>query len=111
MSTNNIPAVKCKDCATPHPRGIAACPACGSMQLENFDASPNGSIYTYTVSTFVPVGRHKARAPYCIAVIETDQKMRMTAIVEMADPNTAKIGDKVVFKEYEDKITPIFTRI
>jgi hypothetical protein len=36
--------------------------------------------------------------------------MRMTAIVEMPDPNSAKIGDRVQFKGYEDKLTPIFTR-
>jgi uncharacterized OB-fold protein len=107
---STIPAVKCKDCGTPHPKGIAACPACGSMNLEDYEANGSGSIYTYTVNTFVPVGKNKARAPYCMAVIETDDKMRMTAIVEMPDPNSAKIGDRVQFKGYEDKLTPIFTR-
>lgn len=106
-----IPAVKCKDCATPHPVGIAACPACGGMDLEEFAAKPTGTIYTYTVNTFVPLGKNKARAPYVIAVVETDDKMRMTAIVEMDDPNSAKIGDKVQFKAYEDKLTPVFTRV
>lgn len=110
MSTT-IPAVKCKDCGTPHPRGIACCPACGSMQLEDYEAKGTGTIYTYTVNTFVPVGKNKARAPYCMAVVETDDKMRMTAIVEMPDANTAKIGDRVEFKHYEDKLTPIFVRV
>jgi len=109
--SSTIPAVKCKECGTPHPKGIAACPACGSMHLEDYAAKGSGSIYTYTVNTFVPVGKNKARAPYCMAVIETDDKMRMTAIVEMDDPNSAKIGDRVEFKTYEDKLTPVFTRV
>ncbi|MCX7631859.1 MAG: OB-fold domain-containing protein [Turneriella sp.] len=105
-----IPAVKCRDCGILHPRGIACCPGCGSMQLEDYAAKGSGSIYTYTIHTFVPVGKNKARAPYCLAVIETDEKMRMTAIVETPDPNAVKIGDRVVFKGYEDKLTPIFVR-
>jgi len=109
--SSTIPAVKCKDCGTPHPKGIAACPACGSMNLEDYEAKGSGSIYTYTVNTFVPVGKNKARAPYCMAVIETDDKMRITGIVEMDDPNSAQIGDRVEFKMYEDKLTPVFTRV
>lgn len=107
--SSSINAVKCKDCGIVHPVGIACCPGCGSENLEPYSANPKGIVYTFSVNTFVPAGKHKARAPYVIGVIETEEKMRITAIVETPEPGKIKIGDKVVFKEYEDSITPIFT--
>ncbi len=107
MSTT-IPSMKCADCGTIHPIGIAICPNCGSENISEYAAVPTGEIYTFSVNCFVPAGKHKARAPYVIAVVKTDENMFMTAIVDSPKPFEIKIGDKVKFRGYEDPFTPIF---
>ena len=106
--SEKLNAVKCDDCGFKHPAGVACCPACGSMKISAFESTGKGKIYTYTISTFVPAGRHKHRAPYVVAVVETDDGVKLSTIVEGADPEKVKIGDEVVFAGYEEKTGPIF---
>ncbi|MCB1146427.1 MAG: OB-fold domain-containing protein [Leptospiraceae bacterium] len=107
--SNTIPSMKCSDCGTVHPTGIAICPNCGSEKIAEHAGVPLGEVFTFSVNTFVPAGKFKTRAPYIIAVVKTDENMFMTAVVDSPDPMNIKIGDKVVFKEYEDELTPVFT--
>ena len=43
-----------------------------------------------------------------IAIVETEEGMRLSTIVDCADPEKVKIGDSVVFKGYEENVGPIF---
>ncbi|MCS6985184.1 MAG: OB-fold domain-containing protein [Leptospiraceae bacterium] len=104
----NIPAIKCGDCGTVHPRGVAVCPACGSEKIQEYEAKGEGEIHTYTVNCFVPAGKFKDRAPYVIAVVRTVENMFLTALVDTESPFNIKIGDKVRFRHYEDPLTPVF---
>ena len=109
MSENEVlKGVKCEDCSFTHPIGVACCPACGSEKITEFNSSGKGSIFTYTVSSFVPVGRHKDRAPYVVAVVETEEGMRLSTIIDDADPENVKIGDAVAFAGFEEKTGPLF---
>lgn len=103
-----IPAMKCADCGTIHPQGIAVCPHCGSEKIAEYTAKPTGEVYTFSVNCFVPAGKFKTRAPYVIAVVRTDENMFMTAVVDTPKPMEIKIGDKVRFRGYEDPLTPVF---
>lgn len=103
-----FPAVKCKDCGTIHPKGVALCPGCGSENIEEYEASGEGEIYTFSVNCFVPAGKFKDRAPYVIAVIRTVENMFVTAIVDTDKPFEVKIGNRVRFRGYEDPLTPVF---
>ncbi len=103
-----LKGLECGSCGFKHPEGISVCPRCGSAELKEFDSSGKGEIYTYTVSTFVPAGRHKHRAPYVIAVVETEEGMRLSTIVDDADVEKVKIGDKVVFDKIEEGTGPLF---
>ena len=104
----NLTGVRCGDCNFTHPTGVSICPNCGTGKITTFDYTGKGKIYTFTVSTFVPAGPHKARAPYVIAVVETEEGMRLSTIVDVADPEKVKIGDSVVFKGYEENVGPVF---
>ena len=106
--SEKLKAVKCEDCGFSHPTGVACCPACGSEKIVEFESSGKGKIYTYTVSTFVPAGRHKDRAPYIVAVVETEEGVKLSTIVDGADPDKVKIGDDVVFSGYEEGTGPVF---
>lgn len=95
-----LKVILCGDCGSKSPAGVPCCSHCGSENLKESLSSGRGTIYTYTVMDFVPVGRHKDRAPYVLAVVETEEGMRLSAIVESAHPHEVRIGKQVVYKEY-----------
>ncbi|RME92286.1 MAG: hypothetical protein D6767_03555 [Candidatus Hydrogenedentota bacterium] len=103
-----LEAVKCNSCGFLHPVGIFCCPKCGSEDIEQIETEASGKIYSYTVHTFVPAGPLKSRAPYVLAIVETKDGMRFSAIVDYEDPNSVKIDDPVVFKGFEEGVGPIY---
>lgn len=107
----SIPSIQCVECKRVHPRGVSICPACGGENIQDYDAAPEGEVYTFTVNTFVPAGKFKSRAPYVIAVIKTDENMFMTALVDTPEPTAIKIGNRVKFLKYEDRFTPVFSLV
>lgn len=108
--SDKLIGLKCADCGTFHPKGVVACPGCGGENLAEQESTGKGIIYTFTVMKFVPAGPHKGRAPYVIAVVETDDGMRLSAIVETDDVDAVKIGDKVSFKEFDPETGFFFTK-
>src|SRR3990172_11528259 len=93
-----IPSLRCNKCDTVFLLKNICCPECGETEFTKTETSGRGLIYTYTVMEFVPFGPHKERAPYIIAVIHTDEKMKLTSIVETKDIDSVKINDKVQFR-------------
>ena len=100
QNTDQLKVITCEDCGAKSPAGITCCSRCGSEALGESLSSGKGTIYTYTVMDFVPVGQHKERAPYVLAVVETSEGLRVSAIVEAAQPHEVRIGHKVRYKEY-----------
>ena len=91
---------RCRDCdfVIWFPREI--CPECGSQDVGWFEASGDGSIYSFTVTRRIPGGGNKV-TPFVLAYVELDEGPRvMTNIVE-CDPEQISIGDRVeaVFEE------------
>lgn len=73
---------RCDDCDAViwWPRAI--CPECSSFDLTWFDASGEGSVYSYTV-VHRSVGRWNDHTPYVVAYVELDEGPRvLTNIVD-----------------------------
>lgn len=103
-----IPAVLCKDCGFLHPTGVFCCAKCGSENIEETETDAEGTVYSFTINTFIPAGPLKARAPYVLAIVETKDGMRFSAIVNYDDPQQVKVGDRVVFQGFEENVGPVY---
>jgi len=84
------------------PREI--CPECGSQDVDWFEASGNGSIYSCTVTRRIPGSWGKA-APFVLAYVELDEGPRVMTNIVDCDPEQVAIGDRVkaVFEEATDR--------
>ena len=84
------------------PREI--CPECGSQDVDWFEASGSGSIYSCTVTRRIPGSWGKA-APFVLAYVELDEGPRVMTNIVDCDPEQVAIGDRVeaVFEEATDR--------
>ena len=84
------------------PREI--CPECGSQDVDWFEASGSGSIYSCTVTRRVPGSWGKA-TPFVLAYVELDEGPRVMTNIVDCDPEQVAIGDRVeaVFEEATDR--------
>lgn len=76
---------RCDDCGTVvwWPRSL--CPTCQSFDLTWFDATGNGTVYSYTVVHRAPGGWGRA-APYVLAYVELDEGPRVMTNIVDGDP-------------------------
>ena len=75
------------------PREI--CPECGSQDVDWFEASGSGSIYSCTVTRRIPGSWGKA-APFVLAYVELDEGPRVMTNIVDCDPEQVAIGDRVL---------------
>lgn len=111
MTATELLILSCVTCGEQNPEGVTICPHCGGEDLAKKRSSGKGIVQTYSMLNFVPVGRHKDRAPYVVAVVETDEGMRVTAIVDSDTPAEVRIGDDVTFRRYEKNVGFIFRKV
>ena len=108
MSTSTgMKAIKCSDCGFISPPPMSACSSCGSDGVAEVELSGKGRIYTYTV-VHMGFGALKDRTPYVLAVVELDEGVKMTTVVEEMDVNAVQVGDAVTYHHTEENIGPIF---
>ena len=99
-----LEAEKCTNCgyvAFP-PRLI--CPECGQKSFQMITLKPEGKILTYTI---IRVGSDvfSRETPYAIAIIETNDNVKLMAMVADTKVDDVKIGSKVklVFRKIQDE--------
>jgi uncharacterized OB-fold protein len=104
-----LEAAKCKSCgklAFP-PRLI--CAGCGAREFEKIKMSETGTILTYTTIRVAPADFND-QVPYSIAIVESDNGIRVTTQVADCNPEDLEVGKKVKFvfrKLYEEGHTGI----
>jgi len=95
---------KCKKCEFViwFPREI--CPECGSQNVDWFEASGTGSIYSFTITRRIPGSWSKA-TPFVLAYVELDEGPRVMTNIVDCDLTQIRIGDRVekVFEEAVDR--------
>jgi uncharacterized OB-fold protein len=91
-----LEAVQCKGCGKISfpPRRI--CAGCGSREFDKARLSDQGKIITYTTIRVAPKD-FETQVPYSVAVVETDNGVRLTTQVVDCGPDDLAIGKRVKF--------------
>lgn len=95
-----------------YPQNI--CPFCESNQFEWIEASGRGHIFSFSVIYRTATKAFANHAPYILALVELDERVRMMSQIIEATPDNIKIGQRVevVFKDLTEEITlPFFKPI
>jgi uncharacterized OB-fold protein len=71
------------------PKGF--CPACGSLDVEWFDAAGTGTVYSYSIPRRGR-GQYGAAMPYVLAYVELDEGPRMITNIVGCDVDDVHIG-------------------
>jgi uncharacterized OB-fold protein len=99
-----LEAGKCRNCGKIlfPPRLI--CPACGSKDFENTTLPDKGKIVTFTVIRVAPEN-FAAQVPYCIAIVELDNGVKLTTQVVDCKLEDLEIGKSVqlVFRKVREE--------
>lgn len=88
----------------------STCPSCGSAALTWRPVSGRGSLHTFTVARRATHPKLADRVPYVIAIVELDEGPRLTSTVVDVDPDTLRIGQRLVvdFEDHEEISLPVF---
>lgn len=99
-----LEASKCKGCGKVNFPPRLVCSECKSREFETIKISDEGKILTYTV---IRVGSDvfSRETPYAIAIIETNDNVKLMAMVADTKIEDVKIGSKVklVFRKIQDE--------
>ena len=94
---------RCNECGFViwYPRGF--CSECGSENIEWFEASGRGTVYSFSVTRRMP-GRWGKIAPFVLAYVELEEGPRLMPNIVDCDPESVAVGQavEVVFHETED---------
>jgi uncharacterized OB-fold protein len=71
------------------------CPRCGSTGTSWFEASGNGTIYTFTVVRKSRREGYATAVPYVVASVELDEGPRVFTNIVECDPESVRIGQRV----------------
>lgn len=113
-SEHKLTIQRCKSCdrARFYPRIV--CGTCGSTDTEWFDASGDGSVFSYTIVHRAPSPAFKDDVPYVLAIVELREGVRMMTNIVGCDPVDVKIDMpvRVRFHRMSDEISlPMFAPV
>lgn len=108
MSLEPISAAVCTNCNELNQKPVFVCPYCGHDEFTDKELSGKGSVYTYT-NVHMGFGEMAEHAPYSLAIIELDEGLRLTSVIEdNKDVESMKIGVKVELSGYNKDKLPLF---
>ena len=85
---------RCTSCATVIWWPRALCPECSSFDLESFDASGEGKVYSFT-TVHQSQGRWNGVTPYVLAYVELDEGPRVMTNIVDCDPAVIDVDTRV----------------
>jgi len=91
-----LEAGKCKKCGKISFPPRLICPACGSKDFEKTKLTDHGKIVSYTTIRVAP-SDFATQVPYNIAIVESDNGVRVTTQVVDCKPEDLEIGKRVKF--------------
>lgn len=104
-----LEAAKCKKCGKLFFPPRLVCAGCGSKEFDKTKLSETGTILSHTMIRVAPAN-FAMQVPYAIAIVESDNGVRVTTQVVDCKPEDLEIGKKVKFvfrKLYEEGHTGI----
>ena len=99
---------KCLSCGQPFYYARNVCPHCLSDQLEWFNASGKGKVYSFTVAHRPTFPAFAADVPMVIAIIELEEGPMISSTLVDVEPASVKVGMPVQIV-YEDHPNEGFT--
>ncbi len=93
ISLYRLEAGRCKKCGRIHYPPSAACPYCGSRDIERVRLESEGTLESYTILYSVPE-KSRHRAPVILGVINIDGVKIVSELTD-ADPDDLRVGMKV----------------
>ena len=98
---------RCEDCGLTFFYPRRACPSCWSERIEWIDAAGTGRVWSFTW-VHVPFydDAWKDDVPYCVAIVELDEGVRLVSSLEGVEPGQVAVGDaaRVVFDAVTDEV-------
>ncbi|MFV0257928.1 MAG: Zn-ribbon domain-containing OB-fold protein [Acidimicrobiales bacterium] len=73
----------------------AVCPECSSFDLEWFDATGEGVVYSFSIVRRTPDRRWAPSAPYVLAYVELDEGPRVMTNIVDCDPDSVTVDQRV----------------
>jgi len=93
-SRYNLYGSKCGNCGSLDFPPRTVCPRCGRKSVGKMDRvtlSGKGTVVSYTVVHEAPA-QYEMMKPYVLAIIEMEERCRLTSQIIDVDPSTVKIG-------------------
>ena len=99
-----LEASKCEECGKINFPPRLICPSCKSHKFETITLSDEGKILTYTIIR-VASDIFSLETPYAVAIIETKEGAKLTAMVADTNLDDVSIGKKVrlEFRKIQDE--------
>jgi len=101
--------LKCARCATYVHPPREFCTGCGHEELEPFEVSGGGSVYSWSVMHSGGNPGFDDRLPYAVLIVELDEQDRLLTVGNLVDasPSDLEIGQsvEVCFEKVNDEVT------
>lgn len=92
-----LEAGKCANCgAIAFPLRLI-CLECGAREFKKMNLSGKGKLATFTITQVAPTGFGDL-VPYAVGIVEMEEGIRIMGQITDCDPETLKIGDRLVTK-------------
>lgn len=101
----------CRRCGTVQHRPRALCVTCLGGEIEHFEASGRGTVWTFTVTEQNQVPAFRDATPYVLAYVELEEGPRLLTNVVGCSPDDVRIGlpVRVEFRADADGLAvPVF---
>ncbi|MFV0526248.1 MAG: Zn-ribbon domain-containing OB-fold protein [Acidimicrobiales bacterium] len=86
---------RCTGCGTVMWWPRAVCPECSSFDLAWFEATGEGTVYSFSIVRRTPDRRWAPSAPYVLAYVELDEGPRVMTNIVDCDPDTVTVDQRV----------------
>ena len=102
-----IRAYQCKGCGTHSLIDNVYCTICReSKSFQEVNINGKGTVFSFT-KIFVAEERFQAETPYVVAVIESEEGLRLLGRIQKEDSEKVSIGSNVELEKWKEEI-PIF---
>jgi len=92
VSTGQLHAQRCSDCADYHHPPRVYCPKCFSGNYTFEPVSGRGTVYSHTLSHYTTENAWKDAVPYATIVVELEEGPRLVGSARGIDPAAIRIG-------------------
>jgi len=104
MSTSEakLIGIRCQKCNRLMSPPVYSCLTCGGTNFREEELSGIGQIYSVVSAQFPALG-FEDLAPYFLAAVQIEDKLLLTARIEVEEGKTPKIGDRVILASVDER--------